>query len=62
MAKRTMDAVTDRMLAEIQAKAGAIQAEFEFRKDVPLQVRAGQSRMIRTIMSMPVPEMVRQLR
>lgn len=62
MAKRTMDAVTDRMLAEIQAKAGAIQAEFEFRKDVPLQVRAGQSRMIRTIMSMPIPEMVRQLR
>ncbi len=59
--KRTVDMITNAMSGAILQEARDIQSEFESRTDIPEKLHAGQSRMIRTILSMPISEMVKQL-
>ena len=52
----------DRMVEAIMPAADAVQAEFEARTDVPVDVRAGQIRMLRSIRHLPISTMVAKLR
>ena len=52
----------DRMVGAIIPAAEAVQAEFEARTDVPLNVRAGQIRMLRSIRHLPIDTMAAKLR
>ncbi len=51
----------DRMVEAIMPAADAVQAEFEARTDVPVDVRAGQIRMLRSIRHLPISTMVAKL-
>lgn len=52
----------DRMVGAIIPAAEAVLAEFEARTEVPLNVRAGQIRMLRSIRHLPIDTMAAKLR
>lgn len=51
-----------RMIANIEAAAVKLYEEFEARKDVPANLRASHSRMLRCIRHLPIQTMAQQLR